>query len=114
MTGRDLRPLGERQLGNVYEMRIYTYQAAFMPEVLRRWGESIRYREKYSPPGGLLVHRSGGLNKFIHVWPYKDLSERHRIREEARKDPHWPPETREFIVRQENKLLIPAAFSPMM
>ena len=60
-----MRPLGERQLGNVYEMRIYTYQAAFMPEVLRRWGESIRYREKYSPPGGLLVHRSGRVEQ-IH------------------------------------------------
>ena len=55
----------------------------------------------------------GGLNKFVHVWVYKDLNERNRIRVEFLKDPHWPPQTREWLVRQENKLLVLAAFSPL-
>ena len=49
----------------------------------------------------------------MHVWPYKDLEERNRIRTEANKSPHWPPPTREFLFKQENKMLVPAAFSPM-
>ena len=55
----------------------------------------------------------GGLNKWVHIWPYKDLNERNRVRDEARKGGHWPPPTREFLARQENKIMVPAAFSPM-
>ena len=54
----------------------------------------------------------GGLNKWVHIWPYKDLDERDRIRTEAVKTPHWPPPTREFLVSQETKIMVPAAFSP--
>ena len=108
-----MRPLGEQQLGNVYEMRIYTYQSGAMPEVLKRWGEAVSYREKYSPLAMCGYTDLGGLNKFFHVWPYQDMAARERIRAEALQDSHWPPPTREFLVRQENKLLVPAAFSPM-
>ena len=31
---------------------------------------------------------------------------------EASATPHWPPPTREFLVNQETKILVPAAFSP--
>ena len=57
----------------------------------------------------------GGLNKWVHIWPYKDLNERTRIRAEATQDAHWPPSpsTRHLLMKQENKLLVPAAFSPM-
>ncbi len=55
----------------------------------------------------------GGLNKWMHVWPYKSLGERDKIRTEASKSSHWPPPTREFLVKQENKMLAPASFSPL-
>jgi hypothetical protein len=108
-----MRPLGNQTLGNVYEMRIYTYQPGAMSEVLKRWADSIVDREKLSPLAACWYSEIGGLNKFVHVWPYKDLEERARIRAESQKLPKWPPPTREFLVRQENKLLIPATFSPM-
>ncbi len=53
----------------------------------------------------------GGLNRFTPVWVYKDLNERARIRDESRQGTHWPPSTSVWPVRQENKILIPAAFS---
>ena len=110
-----MRPLtGETQeLGNIYEMRIYTYQPRAMPRVLERWAESVPHREKYSPLAACWHSELGTLNRFFHVWPYKDLADRARIRAEAMKDPHWPPQTREWLVSQENKLLVPAAFSPL-
>jgi hypothetical protein len=110
-----MRPLGSHSYGtgNVYEMRIYTYQAGSLPEVLRRWADAIPYRERYSPLAACWTSELGGLNKFVHVWVYKDPSERNRIRTEALQDPYWPPQTREWLVRQENKLLLPASFSPM-
>ncbi len=55
----------------------------------------------------------GDLNKWIHIWPYKDLNDRAKVRAEALKNPNWPPQTREFLVKQENKLMVPASFSPM-
>lgn len=108
-----MRALGNQQLGSVYEMRMYIYQPGKMSEVLKRWGEAIADREKLSPLAACWYSELGGLNKFVHVWPYKDLGERARIRTESQKLPNWPPKTREFLVSQSNKLLIPAAFSPM-
>jgi hypothetical protein len=110
-----MRPLGSQSFGtgNIYEMRIYTYQPGSLSEVLKRWAEAIPYREKYSPLAACWTSELGELNKFVHVWVYKDFNERNRIRAESFKDPHWPPQTREWLVRQENKLLLPAAFSPL-
>jgi hypothetical protein len=49
----------------------------------------------------------------VHVWVYKDSNERNRIREESRKGGQWPPQSGVRPMRQENKLLIPASFSPL-
>jgi hypothetical protein len=50
----------------------------------------------------------------VHTWVYKDLNERARIREEARKGGgQWPPQAGVRPIRQTNKLLMPASFSPV-
>lgn len=109
-----MRPMGGGQaLGNIYEIRTYIYEPGTMTEAIKRWAESVPHREKYSPMAAGMHSELGELNKWVHIWPYKDMNERARIRAEAIKDPHWPPETREFLVRQENKIVIPASFSPM-
>lgn len=109
-----MRPLGAPQeLGGVYEMRIYTYQTGAMPRVLALWAERIAARERHSPLAACWYSEVGGLNRFYHVWPYKDLGSRDRLRAEAMKEPTWPPPTREWLVSQENKMLVPAAFSPL-
>ena len=109
-----MRPMGGGQeLGNIYEMRIYTYKNGSMPEVLKRWGAAIPHREEYSPCAAAMYSDLGSLNKWMHVWPYKDMEDRNRIRAEASTSEHWPPPTREFLLSQENKMLVPAAFSPM-
>ncbi|MDO8749596.1 MAG: NIPSNAP family protein [Dehalococcoidia bacterium] len=108
-----MRPLEPRAMGSIYEMRIYTYQSGSMPEVLKRWGEAIEERERHSPLAACWYTDVGVLNRFFHVWPYRDFAERERVRQESRRNGHWPPPTREFLLRQENKLLAPAAFSPL-
>jgi hypothetical protein len=109
-----MRPMGgDQALGNIYEMRSYTYQPGSMGEVLKRWAAAIPHREEYSPLAAGMYTELGGLNKWVHIWPYQDLAQRNKIREEAGKNEHWPPPTREFLVRQENKIMLPAAFSPM-
>ncbi len=108
-----MRPMEPRALGNIYEMRTYTYQPGTIPEVMRRWAEALPFREKFSPLAACWYSEFGELNRFIHVWPYENLAERDRIRAEALKDGHWPAPTREFLVSQETKILVPASFSPL-
>ena len=90
-----MQPLGQRSLGGVYEMR------------------TVPARTELSPLAECWYTEIGGLNKFVHIWPYADLEERARIRAESLTLPNWPPGTREFLVSQDSTILIPAAFSPM-
>ena len=53
--------------------------------MLEGWGKAIEAREKFSPLAACWTSELGGLNKFVHVWVYKDFNERTRIREESRK-----------------------------
>jgi hypothetical protein len=106
-------PLEPRKLGDIYEIRIYTYQPGTMPTVLERFGKIIPERVKLSPLAGAWYSAIGSLNQYIHVWPYKDAGERERLRAESMKIPGWPPQTREFMLKQENSLMIPAACSPL-
>jgi hypothetical protein len=111
-----MRPLGgDQALGNVYEMRSYTFLPGAIPGLIEAWGKAIPQREEYSPLAAGMFTELGGLNKWIHIWPYKNLEERDRVRAQTREAGVWPPggSYRESMVKQENKVLIPAAFSPM-
>ncbi len=107
-------PLEERTLGNLYEFRTYTYLPGTMPRVLELFDKVMAARTRISPlvmAGHTII---GPLNQYIHVWAYKDGVERDRLRAEATKTVEgWPPKTREFLVKQENTLMVPAACSPL-
>ena len=110
-----MHPLGSRDYGtgNIYEMRVYTFAPGDIPKVLDGWAKAIDAREQYSPLAACWTSEIGGLNKFAHTWVYKDLNERARIREATRKAGVWPPQTGVRPIRQENKILVQAAFSPV-
>ena len=108
-----MTPLGDRNIGPLYEMRLYTYPPEDLSEVLETWGEAIAEREKLSPMAGCWYSESGGWNNFIHMWAYPTFGERLRIREEARARGIWPPSSSATLLRQESKIMFPATFSPM-
>ena len=110
-----MHAMGSRDYGtgNVYEMRIYTYAPGEIKAVLEAWGKAVPARDKLSPLAACWTSELGGLNKFVHVWVYPDVNARTRIREESRKGGQWPPQAGVRPMRQENKLLIPASFSPV-
>ena len=99
----------------IYEMRTYTMRPGGVPEFEERFAERKPYREKHSALGAFWRTEFGPLNQVIHVWPYEDLSHRDRVRDEARQAGAWPPQGawRQSMIKQETKVLIPAAFSPM-
>ncbi len=106
-------PLEEKKLGNIYEIRTYTTMPGAMPTVLERWQKVIGERTKLSPLAACWYSAIGPLNQFIHVWPYKDMAERTRIRAESQNIQGWPPPTRELLLKQENAIVVPASFSPL-
>ena len=55
----------------------------------------------------------GPLHQWVHIWPFQDAAERQRVRAEAVERKMWPPVTAEWLLRMENCLALPAAFSPL-
>ena len=108
--------LEPRQLGNVYEIRIYTMAPGAIPGQIDRWSTQIAERVKLSPLAFAGHSELGGLNRWCHIWAYKDAGERFHIREEARAKGIWPPPSGggpNMLIKQENMLVVPAAFSPL-
>ena len=72
----------------IYEIRTYRIAPGSLAEVEKRFGEGYEYRKKYSELTAFLHTEIGPLNEIVHIWPYRDLAERARIRGEASKDPN--------------------------
>lgn len=111
-----VQPIQPARLGNVYEMRIYTYKPGAIPQVIESWSRAIEARTQLSPLAGAFYTETGALNVWIHMWAYEDLNHRARIRAEAQQKGIWPPRPGlppGLLLKQENKILIPAEFSPL-
>jgi len=104
---------GDQALGALYEMRSYTYKVGSINKVIDIWADAVPAREEFSPLVAAMHTDTGGLNKWVHIWAYDNLDQRKNVRAEASKTATWPPPTREFLVSQENKIMIPSSFSPM-
>jgi hypothetical protein len=96
----------------IYEIRTYQIAPGSLAEVEKRYGDAYEYRKKYSELTAFWHTEVGPLNEIIHVWGYKDLAERARIRAEAAKDANWPPKIREFVVDQDVEVVNPFPFLP--
>jgi hypothetical protein len=108
-------PFEPREIGPLYEIRSYTLAPGAIPGMIERWAAKIDERVKLSPLAGAWYSEFGGLNKWVHIWAYKDAAERQRIRAEAIARGVWPPggAASGLVLKQENKLVMPAAFSPL-
>jgi hypothetical protein len=99
--------------GPVYELRIYTYATGDIPKVIEAWSKSIGERRKHSPFIGAWFTEFGTLNKWAHMWGYKTLEDRKRIRADMTARKIWPAPGGPAPLRQENRLLVPFPFSPL-
>jgi hypothetical protein len=108
-------PLEPRSVGPLFEIRSYTLAPGGIPGMIERWSTKIDERMKLSPLVGAWYSEFGGLNKWVHIWAYKDAAERQRIRADAVARGIWPPggAPAGSMLKQENKLVMPAACSPL-
>lgn len=109
-------------LGPYFEMRTYTLAGnAEVPKLVKLWERGIPERTKISPLCAAWISEFGALNRFVHIWPYKSVDARNEVRKQAQATGMWPPSVLAKkegwppyeIITQENKILMPAAFSPL-
>jgi hypothetical protein len=106
--------LEPRQIGPLFEMRQYTLAPGAIPGLIERWSEKIEARTKFSPLVGGWYSEFGALNKWVHIWAYKDAAERFSVRAAAAAGGNWPARNPPgVVIKQENALLLPASFSPI-
>ncbi len=106
--------LNSGNYGPFYEMRSYICKPGTINQIQDRWLTKYEKRTALSPMSGVFSVDIGTALKIIHIWPYKDLKQRATIRDEASKKEIWPPiGGSSSFFSQENKILLPAPFSPM-
>jgi hypothetical protein len=107
--------------GPFFEVRRYSYVAGDLPKIVAAWEAALPTRLALGPLVLVASSDGPGANDLLHIWPYRTLDERWQLRTSARETGLWPPyaaartlglEPFEFI-RMENKIIVPAAFSPL-
>lgn len=101
----------------IVEERIYSLQIGAAPQYLKLYEEEglAIQRPILGRMVGYFSSEIGALHQIVHMWAYKDLAERAERRAILTADPRWKAyaqKTRPLQISQENKILIPAPFSP--
>ena len=99
--------------GPYYELRTYTYATGDTPKVIEAWSKAIQERRKHSAFIGAWFSELGDLNKWAHMWAYKSLDERTKVRSDMIERKIWPPADNPVPITQANKLFLPFSFSPL-
>ena len=102
----------------IYEERMYTILPGRMAEYMKNYEELGLpvQREVLGTLVGFFHTEIGALNKVVHIWGYDNLDDRLKKRESLANHPDWPrylESNVKLIVEQENRVLIPASFSPL-
>ena len=102
----------------IYEERTYTIVTGRIDEYMKNY-EELGLPVQLEVLGtlvGFFKTEIGGLNKVVHIWGSDSLDDRLEKRAILANHPDWPrylEANLELIVEQENRVLIPASFSPL-
>jgi NIPSNAP len=96
----------------IYEMRTYDLYPHALPEFEVTFGEAYKQRMRFSTMAAFWHTEVGPLNQIIHVWPYRDVEERNRIRAAAIEEGGWPADNAHLIKKMRAEIMIPLAIMP--
>jgi hypothetical protein len=102
----------------IYEERIYQITYGKIPELMKLY-ETEGLPIQLPILGNLIGYFStdiGLLNQVVHIWGYQSLDDRASRRARLAADAGWQVflgKIAPFMVRQENRILIPTSFSPL-
>ena len=108
-------PMTPGKYGPIYEYRSYIIKAGEMAAQADNWGKALPARAEFSPAVAAMHTELGTLNRFVHIWAYESLDQRAEVRAKAVELGVWPPKGGKpgSLISQENKIMLPAPFSPM-
>ena len=110
----DFEVLAPGNHGPVFEVRTYQLRKAGLAPTLALWAKAIPPRSTLSPLSTAMYALSGRVPRFMHIWPFRTLNDRLRLREEAVKQNLWPPPGGlAHIEAMQSEIYFPAAFSPV-
>lgn len=84
-------------------------------EVYERLAKPIQW-PIVGDPIGFFVTEVGTLNQVVHLWRYDSMGAREQLRAKVAAAPNWSDyldAATPLLVRMENRILVPTAFSPM-
>ena len=107
-------PMAPGDMGPFYEVRTYVFKPDGVAPTEQLWREWLPGRAEVSPILTAMMSATGRVARFMHIWPYKSLDERARLRAKAVGDKVWPPPGGpEQFVRMQNDIYMPTPFSPL-
>jgi len=107
-------PMVPGDMGPFYEVRTYVFKPDGVAPTEQLWREWLPGRAEVSPILTAMMSATGRVARFMHIWPYKSLDERARLRAKAVADKVWPPPGGpEQFVGMRNDIYMPTSFSPL-
>jgi hypothetical protein len=107
-------PIAAGRYGPYYELREYDVKPGALPRLLAAWEAALPPRLEMSPLLAAAYALDGAQPRMLHLWPYRDLVERARIRGEAVQRGLWPPKGgAEYLATMRSSIYLPAPFSPL-
>jgi NIPSNAP len=102
----------------IYEMRTYSIEIGQAQQYIKIFEEiGLPIISKYNKLVGYWFTEIGELNQLVHIWEFESLEDRSQKRSALNNDPEWLekflPLARPLLVKQENKIMLPASFSPI-
>jgi len=109
-----LPPMQPGSYGPCYEVRSYILKNDGLAPTIELWRKAVPGRAKISPLLTAMTSVTGPVTRFMHIWPYKSVEERGRLRAKAIDDGVWPPPGGpDYLATQQSDIFLPAPFSPM-
>jgi len=102
----------------IFDVRTYEVRPGTIGEYVEVFGTyALPVAERHGCKlVGCLTSKVGMLNQVIHIWEYQDLSDFENKRAARDADPGWAvyrSKAHGYLVRQENKIMGGAPFSPL-
>jgi hypothetical protein len=109
-----IAPMRPGEFGPCYEVRNYVLKPDGLAPTTELWRKAVAGRATVSPLLAAMTSLTGTVTRFMHIWPYKSLDERSRLRDKAVADGLWPPPGGpSHLASQQVDIYLPASFSPM-
>ncbi|WP_022726777.1 NIPSNAP family protein [Fodinicurvata sediminis] len=101
----------------IYDHRTYTCRPGTLLKHMKlyeEYGWAIQRRHLGDPVVYGAVE-TGDVNSYVHIWVFEDATDRAQKRANLKADPDWQAYLAKsaeagYLVRQENKILVPAPF----